>query len=659
MTDYIKFKSKPDEEMLNILEGQDNIFLLNCGKCYKEFTGDEELECVCAEDLLVKSGKKVAGYLSVDFLCNGHFLEKIINSNEKLKNASAIAVISCGVGIQTTTELTDRPVFGLADSVDKGSYHGMSLAPEKCDACGDCVLFYTNGICPITNCTKGLFNGPCGGAKSGKCEIGKTKDCGWEKIYNRAKDLGRLDMLGELFKMRNESKPDYETKKTYSVSVRQKRAQGFYGGIYPLEKKYITEKLEIKTGPEPVKVVIPLQQHIGSICDPIVKFGDRVKVGQKIGESKGFVSAPVHSSISGKVLSVEPRLTPFIKDKIMSVVIENDGKNELCETVKPNDKPENLSRDEIKDIIYNAGIVGLGGAQFPTHVKLNPPDGKNIDVFILNGCECEPYITCDDRLMIERPKDIMLGMGLLMKALGVKKGIIAIEENKPAAIESMKGFCDGENVKVVPLKTKYPQGAERTLIKILLNREVPRGGLPPDVGVVVNNIATAYAVSEIVNKGLPLVKRIITVTGEKIKNPSNLEVKIGASIKEIIDFCGGITEGNDVQLKIGGPMMGFVQETMDVPVVKGVNAILLTRPDIIEFSLANPCIKCGRCVDACPMELHPLYFGLFAQKDNFDEMAKYNVMDCIECACCDYVCPAKRPLKESAQKGKRKLLVKK
>ena len=322
-------------------------------------------------------------------------------------------------------------------------------------------------------------------------------------------------------------------------------------------------------------------------------------------------------------------------------------KNTLHESVQPHGDLDNLTPDEIIDIIREAGIVGMGGAGFPTCVKLKP--AKPVDTILLNGCECEPLLTADHRVLLEYADDIIFGLKAVLKTTGAEKGIIVIEDNKPDAIELMqKKVADIGNMEVFVARTKYPQGAEKTLIKRVMGRIVPSGGLPADVGVVVDNISTVKAISDAIQTGMPLVERVATVTGEKIKNPGNFVIKIGTSVRELIDYCGGFTD-DDVLVKMGGPMMGFPLNTLDVPMMKGSNGIIAVEPDETK---EQPCIKCGRCVDVCPMELSPLYFVKYAKDENWQGMKDMNVMDCVECRCCQYICSSKIPIINSIKAGK-------
>lgn len=685
MIDYSKFVLKPKKEIIAQLKDADEIFLIGCNKCFKEYKRDEitsrgmnqngsyreENERVELVKILEEDGKKVLGSLGIDFLCNRTITEEVITSKilkDQLlfQEAECFLVHSCGFGVQTVAELTNRPVYTAADSVYQGGQHGMALTGEGgnhlCAGCAQCFLGMTAGICPITNCAKGLLNGPCGGAKNGKCEVattlGKDKDCAWEKIYQRLNLLSSEQRVASNeIVVRDYTKPSLKTKNVLTGLVRERRLQSFYGGVYPLEKKEFTSDKPIKIAPEPKEVVIPLLQHTGCPAEPLVKPGDKVLVGQKIGQSvAGRLSANIHSSISGKVKAIELRKHPVCPEEVLSVIIENDGKNQLSPEIKSKPALENLSPEEIREIIFEAGIVGMGGAMFPTAVKLCPPKDKKVDTFILNGAECEPYLTADERVMIEHTEEVIFGMKALMKAIGVNKGYIAIEENKPEAIAKLRAKSEelGKNIEIVELKTKYPQGAERMLIKRILGREVPPGCLPFDVGVIVNNVSTAVAVAQAIKTGLPLIKRTVTVTGEKIENPQNLEVKIGTSFRELIEFCGGIINGEEVITSMGGPMMGIVQKSLDLPVIKGTTGILVTLPSEIEFTLERACIKCGRCLDICPVELNPSTLSIYAENQDWETMKKHNVLNCIECGSCNYICPSKRSLVQAFKLAKSK-----
>jgi electron transport complex protein RnfC len=417
----------------------------------------------------------------------------------------------------------------------------------------------------------------------------------------------------------------------------------FERGVHPEYQKELTSGKSIKSAQMPSRVVIPLSQHIGAPAKPEVKIGDEVKRGQIIGSPAGFVSSPVHSSISGKVIAIADFPHPSGK-MVPSIVIENDGKDEGI-SFKENPDYLNLPSDEIKTIIREAGIVGLGGAAFPTSVKLSPPKEKPIDTVILNGAECEPYLTADHRLMVEHPQEIVEGLKIIMKVLGVKEGYIGIEENKPDAIEAMTSIVSNEsNIQIYPLKVKYPQGAEKMLIKAITGREVPSMGLPMDVGVVVQNVGTAMAIYEAVRYGKPLIERVVTVTGKGIKEPGNVRVRIGTLISDLVEQCGGLADGT-VKVIVGGPMMGFAQWTLDVPVVKGTSGILvLTRDEYVPSEEYFSCIRCGRCIDACPMGLNPSMLSILSEKGRFSETKEYNIFDCFECGSCAFVCPSNRPM---------------
>ena len=417
----------------------------------------------------------------------------------------------------------------------------------------------------------------------------------------------------------------------------------FERGIHPKYHKELASGKAITQARLPKRVVIPVSQHIGAPAKPEVAIGDEVKRGQVIGTTTGFVSSPVHASISGKVIAISDFPTS-VGRRVQSIVIESDGKDEA---VALNEHPDymNLPPDEIKAIIRDAGIVGMGGAAFPTNVKLSPPKEKPIDTVIINGAECEPYLTADHRLMVERAKEVVEGLKIIMRSLGVKEGHIGIEENKPDAIESMKAAVSGEsNITIWPLEVKYPQGAEKMLIKAVKGREVPSKGLPMDVGAVVQNVGTALAVYEAVRFGKPLIERVVTVTGNGINEPANMMVRIGTLMSDVVEQCGGLVEGA-VKVISGGPMMGFAQWTLDVPVVKGTSGILvLEQQEYVSSDDYSACIRCGRCIDVCPMGLNPSMLSILSEKGFFEEAKEYNLFDCFECGSCAYVCPAKRPM---------------
>ena len=646
MENYTKYKLKSNEELASLLADKDNLFIIACNKCFKEFETVDEPECGEFEKFAAENGKTVTGSARVDFLCNKTQTEKKLQDMIP-EGTENIFVISCGLGIQTIADLAGKPVYAASNSLNYTGHHGMALTKKACDACAQCYLNITGGICPIVDCSKSLVNGQCGGAKDGKCEVDSSKDCAWEKIYRRLEKQGRLEeFLNQPVQVRDYSKVDFKFVNEYVKSIRADRLEGYYGGVHPTERKEFTEHLALKRFPDPDVVVIPLSMHAGAPANPVVQVGDTVKVGQKIGEAAGFISSPVHSSVSGTVTAIENH-GHATRGECLSVVIKSDGKNTLDESVKPNKDLDSLTPDEIVEIIKEAGIVGMGGAGFPTSVKLKP--AKPVDTILLNGCECEPLLTADHRVLLEYADDVIFGLKAMLKAVGAEKGVIVIEDNKPDAIELMKEkTADISNMEVVVAKTKYPQGAEKMLIKRVTGRKVPSGGLPADVGCVVGNISTTKAIADAIQKGMPLIERVVTVTGERLKNPGNFIVKIGTNTKDLIDYCGGII-GEDVTVKAGGPMMGFVLSDLNVPIMKGSNGIIAVDTD---HTVEQPCIKCGRCMDVCPMELSPLYFAKFADEENWQGMKEKNVMDCIECRCCEYICSSKIPLVAKIKAGK-------
>ncbi len=428
-------------------------------------------------------------------------------------------------------------------------------------------------------------------------------------------------------------------------------------GVHPPENKHFSSDLELSSPVNPTEVKVPLQQHIGAPLEPVVNKGDEVQRGQKLGDSESFVSAPVHSPITGMVKNIEKVTVPS-GDKVEAVIIERSQENQEDTTFKEitlEDQSDNNSADDIRARVKEAGITGMGGAMFPTHVKLAVPEDKEIDHFILNGAECEPYLTVDHRIMVEKAEEVVQGFKFLMEAVEVEKGIIAIEENKPDAIEKMRELVSKEsNIKVETLPTQYPQGGETVLIKTLLDREVPVEGLPLDVGVIVNNVATAAAVYEAVENNKPMLDRPLTITGRGVKEPGNYIVPIGTSFQEVIEAAGGL-KGEVGKVVAGGPMLGNSLADLSAPVVKGTSGILVMRKEEVEDYDPDPCIKCARCVDACPCDLMPLNLSNFARKEKLEKLSEYKVRNCIECGSCSYICPAQRPLVHYIRLGKAQL----
>ena len=430
-------------------------------------------------------------------------------------------------------------------------------------------------------------------------------------------------------------------------------AFSFYGGIHPRGRKELAREQKITPFPPPQEVVIPMSQHIGAPCKPLVSKGDHVDLGQRIGDGQGLC-VPVHASVSGTVKAVEPR--PHSNGTtVLSVVIENDLQETLSPEVRPRTTLEGLTPEALIDLIRQAGIVGMGGATFPTHVKISGGIGK-VDTVIINGAECEPYITGDHRTMLERPEQIIGGATYLAKMFGVDKVIIGVEDNKQNGIDALNACIREKSAPVVvePLHCRYPQGGEKQLCQAITGKQVPPGGLPSNIGCAVFNINTTCAIFRAITTGMPVVRKIVTVSGSGVVEPKNIECPIGTPVARLFDACGGLKDGT-YKLIMGGPMMGMAQYTADVPVGKGTGAMLAFCEDE-EKTVANPqCIRCGRCVEACPMHLEPLMLYQYAEKGMLDELNDAHIMDCMECGACAYACPARMHLTHMFKVGKQKL----
>ncbi len=431
-------------------------------------------------------------------------------------------------------------------------------------------------------------------------------------------------------------------------------ALAFHGGIHFDDKKESTRHKSIEKLPPPERLVVPMDMHIGALCEPLVKVGQAVLMGEKIADSAAPVSAPVHAPVSGKVLSIEPLPHPN-GSRVLSVVLENDGLDKPHPDVKPFGSVESLTAEELMTIAREAGLVGLGGATFPTHAKIKSGLGK-VDTLILNGAECEPYITSDHRIMREAPEEVVGGLFALMKIFGLEKAVIAVESNKSDAVDSLRRTLPKRfsAIRVVTLPTRFPQGAEKQLIRAITGKEVPPGGLPAAVGAAVFNVDTAGALHRAITTGIPIIRRIVTVSGSGVSNPKNLHVRIGTPMSAVFEATGGFKE-QPQKIIMGGPMMGVAQHNLAAPVIKATNALLAFSRGEGPTEKNPICIRCGRCVRACPMRLLPIYMYMYEQKNMLDQCERMRVADCIECGCCSYSCPGRLHLVHSFRTAKQKL----
>lgn len=425
----------------------------------------------------------------------------------------------------------------------------------------------------------------------------------------------------------------------------------FPGGIHPPGLKELTAGLPVVCAPAPAKVTLPLIQHVGAMPVPLVKPGDRVRLGQKLADSEERVLAPIHASVSGVVSALQPFGHP-VGRSVLSIIIDNDGTDEADRSLEPLPDWKGTAPEALRARVREAGIVGMGGAGFPTHVKLAPPPDKRIDRLVINGVECEPYLTADHRLMLERPAEVLSGVRIMARILGLGGAMVAVEANKPDAARALaQAAGEGGSVDVRVVKTKYPQGSEKQLIFALTGRKVPMGGLPMDVGVVVQNVGTAFAVHEAVVLGRPLTRRIVTVTGSNIVRPGNFEARLGTPFAELIALAGGLREPGG-KLVMGGPMMGLAVGSDAVPVIKGTSGILALSPRESALPPHRDCLRCGRCFDICPQGLAPALLMETIERGELDAAQARSLLNCMECGSCTALCPARRPILQWVRTGK-------
>jgi len=415
--------------------------------------------------------------------------------------------------------------------------------------------------------------------------------------------------------------------------------------VHPDDAKQLTAASPIRRLPFPDEVVLPLQQHTGAPATLMVRVGDRVERGDMIGAAQGFISSPIHASAAGKVVAIGP--WPHPSGQYQSAVrirLDRYAAQTPRRRLVPN--WEDLPREKIVAAVQQAGVVGLGGAAFPAHVKLSPPSDQRIDTLLVNGCECEPYLTSDHRVMVEYSERVYLGVRIMLQCLGIRRAVVGVEQNKPDAIEAMRAAAPADlDIEVRTLEAKYPQGAEKMLIKALLDREVPSGGLPGKIGVVVQNVGSVACLAEVFETGLPLIERIVTVTGPGVREPGNWIVPVGTMLRDLIAHSGGFADDAS-EIIFGGPMMGVAVSSLDTPVLKGTSGVLVLSEGETPSQHSYPCIRCGRCLDACPVFLNPQRLGNLATKERWAEMVEHHLMDCMLCGCCSYVCPSNIPLSQ-------------
>jgi electron transport complex protein RnfC len=435
------------------------------------------------------------------------------------------------------------------------------------------------------------------------------------------------------------------------MSLGTLRAFRFRHGVHPPDEKELTAALPIRRLPYPSEVVLPLRQHAGKPAKLVVREGDLVERGDVLAVADGFVSAPVHASAAGRIAEIG--LWPH-PDGSMDTAVRIDVSTYSAQVPRPRLVPrwEGLTAEQIVRAVQDGGVVGLGGAAFPTHVKLAPPKDIAVETIILNGAECEPYLTTDHRIMVEYPERVHLGARIMLRTLGATRVVIGVERNKPDAIAALQRTCPTDiDVSVLPLTVKYPQGAEKMLIRAVTGREVPSGKLPVSLGVLVQNVGSAASIAEIFETGLPLVERIVTVSGRGVRHPANLNVPVGTKLGDLLDACGGLTDDAE-EVLFGGPMMGVAQRSLDVPIVKGTTGVVVLTRDEVQEQKQYPCIRCGSCLDACPIFLNPSALAELARMQRYEEMEALHLSDCMLCGSCSYVCPSNIPLAQLFQASK-------
>ncbi|MFA5644834.1 MAG: electron transport complex subunit RsxC [Candidatus Ratteibacteria bacterium] len=654
--DLTKFRLKQKEELVETLSHISSISLLWCEKC---FTAEElsDKDIAAFKEISDLSHLSISQDIRIPFLCNriktSSLLQETLSPETK-----RIAVASCGIGIQTISSLfPDLPIIALTDSIPQSlnatsltAFHGITLAKLMCAGCGNCVLTKTAGICPVTACAKSLLHGPCGGAKNGMCEVSPERECAWEKIFSRLEKQKKK--WEDSSTLHNFAAFSFSQHLVYRKENALRHEKPFYGGVHPPDEKKSTESSPLRHFSPPEKVILFLSQHAGMPAKPLVQRGDSVCIGEKIADADGLISLPLHTGISGTVRDISTEWHPILLQPMPAIIIENNGKNLFSDNYTRFPNWKDTDPDILLDHIRETGIAGLGGAMFPTNVKLSV---KKARILIINGCECEPFLTGDTRLMIERSSELMEGCAIAAYLLGVKETVVAMEENSQEAFLSCSTAAQNfSEIRIEQFPTAYPQGAEKMLVQAVTDEKVPKGKIPPDIGIVILNAGTVIALRNAIIEGKPLIERTLTVSGPFFREKGNFIVTIGTPLNHI--FHETKTDPSDIGkewiLKMGGPMMGTIVPHTRTAVIKGTTGLISQPFPAVKASETRDCIRCGRCVDVCPMKLLPLDYVAHAKREEWKACKEKDLLSCIECGCCNYICASKIDILSHIKKAK-------